>query len=208
MKRIRSIFLAAVMSLTLASCGAELPPALTVESETTLRAVFMLPAARIPETGWDEESFSYTVFLGGYQRPLPLTLEQCGSLFTVAEDDAFTFNDDGTASGHLLYQGCYVGTVQLTGCISEARVREGNVKSMTFTAPKSGDGNYYPSVYPIAINHVTIGSTAEEIEDLLGFSVSATGKIDVSETIGRYRITLKGTASDGVTEITLRDNMM
>lgn len=204
-QKIRALLLAALMSLSLAACGSEPPPALTVESETTLKAVFLLPAARIPEMGWDEESFAHTIFLGGYQHPFPTTLSACGSLFTIADDSAFSFSDDGTVTGHLLFQGCYVGTVKLKNCISESKMYEGTVKSLTFTAPKTGDGNYYPSVYPISLNHVTIGSTAEDIAQDLGFAVSATGNIDISEKIGRYQIKLRGTAADGVTEITLTD---
>lgn len=201
-----ALLLSVLISLTLlAACGAEPSPSLTAESAATLNAVFMLPASRVPEMGWDEESFGYAVYIGGYQHPFPTTLHQCGSLFSIAEDDAFQFSEDGTVTGHLLFQGCYVGTVKLSDCVSESKMYEGRVRSLTFTAPKAGDGNTYPSVYPISLNHVTIGSTAEEIEDFLGFPASVTGNIDITETIGRYQIRLRGTAADGVTEITLSD---
>ena len=76
---------------------------------------------------------------------------------------------------------------------------------MTFTAPKAGDGNDYPSLYPVALNKVTIGSSAEDIRQNLGYDVTAAGTIDISEKIGRYQFTIKGDAANGVTAITLTD---
>ena len=197
--------LALLMSLSLISCGAERPPALSVDTESRLKTVAMLPATRIPETGWDEDSIAYTIYINGSQHRFPTTLSQCGSLFTIADDSAFTFSDDGIVTGHLLYEGCMVGSVKLKNCASESAMYDGTIKSLTFTAPNAGDGNIYPSMYPISINHVTIGSTAEEISNLLGFDVPAGGTINVAETIGRYQIILKGNAEKGVTEIILID---
>ena len=204
-RKCKTALLSLLMSLTLFSCGAEPPPSLTAESESALKTVFLLPAARIPETGWDEQSFAYSIYLGGTQHPFPTTLSQCGSLFTIADDSAFSFSDDGTVTGHLLYQGCTVGTVRLKNCVSESQMYEGTVKSLTFTAPKEGDGNYYPSIYPISVNHVTIGTSEAEITDLLGFQSTSAGSISIAETIGRYQIIIKGSAEAGVTEITLID---
>ena len=204
-RKIRAGLLALLMSLTLVSCGAKKPPALSVDTESRLKTVALLPAARIPEFGWDEDSIAFVIYINGSQHKFPTTLSQCGSLFTIADDDAFSFGADGTVTGHLLYEGCMVGSVRLENCVSESEMYEGTVKTLTFTAPQANDGNYYPSMYPISINHVTIGSTAEEISELLGFAVSADGNISVAETIGRYQIILKGSAEKGVTEIVLID---
>ena len=202
--RLKAIFLAAALILTLTACGAKRPAALIAETEATLKTVQMLPAERIPESGWTEESFSYTVRLGGYQKMFPLTLAECGSLFSVDTEKGLTY-DGGKATGRLLVEGCYVGTVSLTDCPSETDLRGGRVRSMTFTAPKAGDGNDYPSLYPVALNKVTIGSSAEDIRQNLGYDVTAAGTIDISEKIGRYQFTIKGDAANGVTAITLTD---
>ena len=207
-KTLTALTLSALLILPLSGCFEDPDPALSPDSVTKLTAVLEEKPAAIPEKGWDEESIAKVIKYGGKTVSFPCTLDDLGGLFDYAEDGRFTVSDDGEVFGDLVYDTCNVGTAKLLNAPDKANYRKGTVKLLMFTAGKYGDGKFWPSVYPISVNGVTIGSSAKDIEEKLGFQCKGVNQINVVEEIGCYRIVFAGTKLDGITSIAITNTKL
>ena len=202
-KKLTAFALSALLILPLTACFDDPDPALSAESVSKLTAVLEEKPAEIPKDGWDEESISKVIKYGGKAVKFPCTLDDLGALFDYAEDGRFTVAEDGEVFGDLVYENCNIGTAKLLNAPSKNEYRKGTVKLLMFTAGKYGDGKFWPSVYPISVNGVTIGSSAKEIEEKLGFKCKGVNQINIVQEIGNYRIVFAGTKLEGVTSIAI-----
>ena len=200
--------LSALLTAPLCGCFSDQTPALSPENVTKLTAVLDEKPAAIPEKGWDEESIAKVIKYGGKAVGFPCTLNDLGAEFDYAEDGRFTVSDDGDVYGDLIFDTCNIGTAKLVDAPSKDEYRKGTVKLLQFTAGKYGDGKFWPSVYPISINGVTIGSSAKDIEEKLGFKSKGINQINVVAEIGCYRIVFAGTKLDGVTSIAISNTKL
>ncbi len=194
------ILLTVIMSLALLSCGEKPKPELSVESYTELNTVLKLPPVYVPGGSWTEADIPAALFLGAKPFTFPATFTSVNSKFTIdpkASDTQVTA--EGVMTATLLYDGCACGTITLYDCPSETDYISGKIHEIIFRDLGRSDLPA-PSLFPIAFNGVTIGSSAEQVKENLGIALDAAG-IEIQTS--RHIIRLDGSLTDGVTKITL-----
>ncbi len=200
-RRFVCLILAAALSLSLCSCGAKKPkPELTVESYTELSTVLKLPPVYVPGGSWTEADIPGALWVGAKSFTFPATYASLGSKFSIDPEAADTVRTDGgDLSAVLLFDGCACGTIDLTGCDSKEAYTTGIIAAISFKNMGRSE-TPSPSVFPVAFNGITIGSTAEQFKENLGIELTASGA--EIKTL-HHTIQFSGSPAEGVTAITL-----
>ncbi len=200
-RRFVCLMLAAALSLSLCACGAEKPkPELTVESYTELSTVLKLPPVYVPGGSWTEADVPGALWVGAKPFSYPATYASLSSKFSIDPEAADTFlSETGELTATLLYDGCACGSITLQACDSKAAYSTGLITAISFQDMGRSDLPA-PSLFPIAFNGITIGSTADQVKENLGIELTATGA--EIKTL-HHIIQFKGSPAEGVTGITL-----
>ena len=201
LRKTSSILLAALMSMTLLSCGEKKPkPELTVESYTELQTIQKLPSVHVSGTDWTEADIPGALWLGASRFSYPASFSALGSKFSVDPEAAdFNFTPMGELTATLLYDGCACGTIKMQNCPSKTNYASGLISEITFRDLGNSDLPA-PSLFPVCFSGVTIGTSAADFKEKTGLDFGASG---AEITTSHHIIRFTGSPSEGVTAITL-----
>ncbi len=200
--------MAAAVMMSFCACNEPVVTEMQESTVKTLRENLDAPKKEIPEEGWTQKSLMKVIKLGKKEMKFPCTMADLDSLFEYSTDGRFYVSDDGDVYGDLLYDSCDVGNLKLLDAPDKANYKKGKVKMIMFKAEEYGDDKNWAQVYPISINGVTIGSSAAEIEERLGFKTTGVNNFSISQQVGDIRLVFTGSKIDGVTSIAITNTKL
>ncbi len=159
-KRILALFLTAVLTFSLSSCK----QTENVPSEVT--AVTEIETIPVPEGGWTRESLNDVIYINGVNYEFPLTLEKLGEDYEC--DEIAYLNNHSNA---FVENGDHKYLISFNASendpVNNSTVVTSIMTASTFYETVESDENLI-SKNAISVNGLTLGSSYDEIFDILG----------------------------------------